>query len=198
MKLYQSPTSPYVRIVRAAAARKGIADRLELADARADQVEYEALTPLNKVPGLLTDDGEMLIESRLICRFLDGLASEPRLYPKDAAAERRALQQEAVVHGVMDAAVLRRMETRRPDQKVPSKWWDDRQKRKVDLGLARIEAELESYTGDSLIIPITLGCMCHFLDRVSPDDWRAGHPKLAAWYERYRKEPHMAATEVND
>lgn len=195
MKLYQSPTSPFVRMVRAAAHARGIADRIELVDARADQEAYEKLNPLNKVPGLLTDEGEFLIESRLICRYLDGLGGGTRLYPDNEAEERRVLQQEAVVHGIMDALVLRRMETRRPDGQ-PSKWWDERQKRKIDIGLALVEADLDAYTAKPTIIPIELACMCHFMDRVSDDDWRGAYPKLAKWFEAYAKEPHMAATEV--
>ncbi len=195
MKLYQSPTSPYVRMVRAAAHLKGLSDRIELTDARADQAAFERLNPLNKVPALVTDDGEVLIESRLICRYVDGLGGPPRLYPADPAAERRVLQKEAVIHGVLDAVVLRRMETRRPDAPA-SKWWDERQKRKIDIGLGLIEKSLADYTGGKDIVPILLGCMCAFMDRVSPEDWRKGYPGLAKWYEGYRKEPHMAATEV--
>lgn len=195
MKLYQSPTSPYVRMVRAAAHVKGLTDRIELVNARADQAAFEKLNPLNKVPTLVTDDGEALIESRLICRYIDGLTDGTPLYPRDPAGERRVLQQEAVVHGILDAVVLRRMETRRPDGQ-PSKWWDDRQKRKIDIGLAGIERDLAAYTGTPTIIPILLGCMCHFMDRVSTDDWRQDHPGLARWYEGYRTTPHMAATEV--
>jgi glutathione S-transferase len=197
MKLYQSPTSPFVRMVRAAAEIKGLSGRLELVNARADQTTFEALNPLNKVPTLVTDDGETLIESRLICQYLDGLSGGVQLYPKEDAARRKVLQQEALILGVLDAVVLRRMESRKPDG-PPSKWWDDRQKRKVDIGLDLIERELAVYTGEPTVIPIMLGCMCHFMDRVSPDDWHKTHPKLARWYEGYRTEPHMAATEVNE
>ena len=94
-------------------------------------------------------------------------------------------------------AVLAVLVTRKPDG-TPSQWWDDRQKRKVDIGLAKIEAELADYTVPNTITPILVGCMCQFMDRVSPDDWRKAHPALAAWYESYRTEPHMASTEVND
>jgi glutathione S-transferase len=197
MKLYQSPTSPFVRMVRAAAEIKGLSGRLELVNARADQAAFEALNPLNKVPTLVTDDGETLIESRLICQYLDGLSGGVQLYPKEDAARRKVLQQEAVIHGVMDAVVLRRMDSRKPDG-PPSKWWDDRQKRKVDLGLDQIERQLSDYSGKPTVIPIMLGCMCHFMDRVSPDDWRKGRDKLARWYEAYRTESHMVATEVNE
>lgn len=197
MKLYQSPTSPFVRMARAAAELKGLGGRLELVDARADQAAFEKLNPLNKVPTLVTDDGEVLIESRLICQYIDSLSGGVQLYPKDDAARRKVLQQEAVIHGVMDATVARRMDARKPDTK-PSAWWDERQKRKVDIGLDKIERELAAYTGAKTITPVLLCCMCHFLGRVSPEDWRQGRPGLARWYESYSKEPHMAKTEVNE
>ncbi|MFM2129788.1 MAG: hypothetical protein RL477_1334 [Pseudomonadota bacterium] len=196
MKLYQSPTSPFVRMVRAAAEIKGLAGRIELMDARKDQAAFEKLNPLNKVPTLVTDEGEVLIESRLICQYLDGLAGGAQLYPRDEAARRKVLQQEAVIHGIMDACVARRMDSRKPDA-PESAWWQERQKRKVDIGLDLIENSLAAYTGKT-ITPVLLGCMCHFLDRVCPDDWRQGRPGLARWYDAYRKEPHMAGTEVNE
>jgi glutathione S-transferase len=197
MKLYQSPTSPFVRMARATAELKGLASRIELMDARADQAAFEKLNPLNKVPTLVTDDGEVLIESRLICQYLDGLAGGPQLYPKDDGARRKILQQEALIHGVMDASVARRMDQRKPDAPA-SAWWEERQKRKVDIGLNVIEKALGDYTGNNTVTPVLVGCMCHFLDRVCPDDWRQGRPGLAKWYESYRKEPHMAKTEVNE
>lgn len=195
MKLYQSPTSPYVRMARATAELRGLTGRIELMDARADQGTYEKLNPLNKVPCLVTDDGEVLIESRLICQYLDELAG-PKLYPTDAKARRAVLQREAVVHGVMDAVVLVRQESRRDDSEV-SEAWLKRQRRKIDVGLALIERELTHYTDPGTVTPILLCCLCHFMDRVHDEDWREHHPGLARWYEGYRKEPHMAATEVN-
>ncbi len=198
MKLYYSPTSPYVRIVRIAALEKGVDGRIELIDARAEGNDTEDKNPLNKVPSMVTDDGETLIESGLICQYVDSLAAGPELYPRDPDARRRVLQQEALIHGVLDAAVLRRMETRR-EEGTQSAWWDERQKRKITLGLARLEADIEAITGTPTIAPITLGCALSFLDRILPDtDWRADHPKLAAWHESYADTPNMAATAPGD
>jgi glutathione S-transferase len=197
MKLYQSPTSPYVRMVRAAAELKGLSDRIELVNARADQAAYEKLNPLNKVPCMVTDDGEALIESRLICEYVDSLDDALPLYPRDSAGRRDVLQREAIIHGVMDAVVLRRMESRKTDS-TPSQWWDDRQKRKIGLGLSLIEREMKDYTDPKTILPILTCCMCQYMDRASSDDWRKDHPALGKWYETYRTEPHMASTEVND
>jgi glutathione S-transferase len=108
------------------------------------------------------------------------------------------LQHEAVIHGVMDAAVLRRMETRREEGKF-SPWWDERQQRKVILGLAQIDRDLDDMVGGNTIVPITLGCTLSFMDRILPDtDWRTDHPKIAAWFEKYDKTPHMQATAPAD
>jgi glutathione S-transferase len=46
---------------------------------------------------------------------------------------------------------------------------------------------------------IAIGCALGYLDfRFAADDWRAGRPKLAAWYEVYSKRPSMAATMPKD
>lgn len=197
MKLYYGPNSPYVRMARATALARGIAARIELVNARAPESGFERLNPLNKVPALVTDEGEVLIESRLICRYLDRVAGAPGLYPEDGAALRGTLTREAVVHGVLDAAILRFNEARRPTpERSPA--WDARQERKIRLGLDAAEADLAGYTREGTIIPLMLGCAVDFIDH--PDwslvgyDWRKARPGLAAWFAAFSRSPLMVET----
>ena len=200
MKLYYGPFSPYVRMVRAVAEARGLSSRIELVDARAQGAAYEAVNPLNKVPALLTDDGEVLIESRLICRYLDEMADGPGLYPDpaDGSALRHVLQQEALIHGVLDAAILRFNEERR-EEAERSSWWIGRQDGKIGRGLALMERESTAFCREGTVIPIVLGCLLGFVDR--PDwalvtyDWRPDHPRLAAWFDRFAATPVMTETE---
>ena len=42
---------------------------------------------------------------------------------------------------------------------------------------------------------IAVACALGYLDfRYGSDPWRAGHPKLAAWFEEFSKNPGIAQT----
>jgi len=197
MKLYYGPFSPYVQMVRMTAMAKGVYDKIELINARGLTAEYERLNPLNKVPVLLTDDGQALIESRLICQYLDGLTGDPKLYPFKPNSLRQMQQREALVHGVLDAVILRFNEARRIENER-SRWWDERQQNKINLGLRRIESEIAYYTNANTILPIVLGCLIEFMENTKWSlvtyHWKPHFPVIATWYEEFSKTPIMKQT----
>src|SRR5690606_317649 len=80
---YYPATSPYARKVRIAALEKGLGDRITLhaLDPLQDPPELLAANPLAKVPCLLLDDGTVLVDSPVICEYLDSLAPRPALVP---------------------------------------------------------------------------------------------------------------------
>ena len=86
--------------------------------------EFRRVNPLVKVPTLVCDDGEMLVDSTLIIQHVESLAGRT-LMPIDIADERRALQQVGVALAVMEKAVQRIYETRmRPPKYVHDAWLD--------------------------------------------------------------------------
>jgi len=196
MKLYYSPSSPYVRMVHAVAILKGLDDKVEKMPARDPGMNLDQRNPLNKVPTLITDEGETLIESRLICQYLDEIGKGAALYGHEPTMRRRVLQQEALGHGVLDAAVLCRMEERMRKPEMRSAEWLERQSKKLEFGFAAIE-EIVSRLGPSLgIAHVTYACALFFIDQHKIfEGWREKFPKLAAWYETARKQPALAATE---
>ena len=84
MKLFYSPTSPFVRKVVACAITRGLDGRIERipTDAHASPAALLAANPLSKVPALLTEDGVALFDSPLICEYLDSIGDEPPLFPR--------------------------------------------------------------------------------------------------------------------
>jgi glutathione S-transferase len=107
------------------------------------------------------------------------------------------LQREAVIHGVLDAVILRFNEARREDAER-SAWWDDRQSLKIERGLGVIEQDCAAYRTEGTILPIALGCLLGFMERTDQAlvtyDWRGAHPEAAAWYDGFAGSPLMTET----
>ena len=196
MKLRHAAASPFVRKVMVVAHELGLASRIELLPTTVSPVQVNdglaADNTLMKVPALVTDDGQVLFDSPVICEYLDTLAGGHRVFPASGPARWTALRQQALGDGILDALVLCRYETTRPDDK---RWsgWTDGQMRKAHQGLAALERE--NLTGPRTIGPVTFGCVLGYLDFRFPDDgWRQRHPKLAAWYKDVEQLPSMQAS----
>ncbi len=90
--LYQGSTSVCSVKVRLALAEKGVAYEGEVLDLqRGDQhrPDYAKLNP-NEVVPTLVHDGKVIIESTLICEYLDETFPEPALMPRDPYARAQA------------------------------------------------------------------------------------------------------------
>jgi glutathione S-transferase len=197
MKLRYSPTSPYVRKVTVTALETGLHDRIERipTDIREPRADFLADNPLGKVPTLITDDGLPLFDSRVICEYLDSLHDGHKLFPTDVPARWRTLRLMALADGILDAAVLRRMETLRPD-KEQSPAWIERQKGKMLRGLDMLEREVPRFNRQITIGQITVGCCLgwHDFRYGTAEDWRIGRPLLADWYSMFMTRASMVAT----
>ena len=104
------------RVVRHA-IECGLDDRIEAVttNVRAPDSDYHRVNPLAKVPALVRDDGRLLIDSPVICEYLDTLHDGPRLVPSDPEARFAALHLQALADGIVDAAILYQNERTRRD-----------------------------------------------------------------------------------
>ncbi|WP_158965205.1 glutathione S-transferase [Chachezhania sediminis] len=198
MKLYYSPSSPFVRKVLVVAHETGQADDLALVEISTTSIapseELRAQNPLAKLPALARDDGPAIYDSRVICAFLDDRAGAGLYGTGPAQWEMRTL--EATCDGILDAAVLMVYESRvRPEDKRFD-GWVEAQWGKVVSGLKGIEDRWMGHLSGKLNIgQIGLGCALGYLDlRHGPRDWRQHVPALAAWYETFGARPSMEAT----
>jgi len=196
VKLCDSSTSPYVRKVRACAITRGIDSRIERVptDANASRPEFVAINPLSKVPALVTDDGVALFDSPVICEYLDSVGSAPKLFPAAGPARWKAITQQALGDGILDATQPRRREIALP-QDDGRKAYIELQQGKVKRALVELEKDAGSLGDLKTIGEITIGCALGYLDfRYANEPWRPGHPKLEAWYAKVVKLPPLAET----
>ena len=60
-----------------------------------------SFNPLRKVPTLLTDDGQTIFNSTVICEYLDDLAGGGSILPRDHSARWRLLTHHALAQGLL-------------------------------------------------------------------------------------------------
>jgi glutathione S-transferase len=192
MKLAYSPASPYVRKVTACAIKRGVqVERLKIGTTDPELLKFN---PLSKVPTLITDDGQHLFDSPVICEYLDSVGSAPKLFPAPGPARWKALTQEALADGILDATQPRRREVALP-QDDGRKDYIKLQQGKVARALDEFEKQADSLGNLDTIGEITIGCALGYLDfRYANEPWRPGHPKLEAWYAKVSKLPPLADT----
>ena len=145
MKLYFSPFSPYVRKCLVVGHELGLDARITLLPSSVHPVQRDASViarnPLGKVPTLLTDDGEALYDSRVICEYLDALAGGS-LFPPSGPARWQALTLQALGDGMLDAALLARYEDVTRPEAIRWKEWRAGQLDKIATSLAALERDL--------------------------------------------------------
>jgi glutathione S-transferase len=186
--LYYSPTSPYARKARIAILESGLSALVEMLPTNPwdSDPQFVALNPLSKVPTLATEEGLVLYDSPVVCEYLDSLHEGPKLFPPGGLARWIALRQQALGDGIVDAAVLRRLDAARPAEQQSADW-QARQRAAMDRGLDSLEADAaELGEGPPTVSSIACGCALGYLDfRFAGEPWREGRPQLAAWFERF-------------
>jgi glutathione S-transferase len=204
MKLMYSPTSPFVRRVRAVAIELGLANQLELqpvqvAPGQENAAFADEVNPLRKIPALVLDDGEtVLVDSSVICQFLDDLAGGGRLIPAAGPDRFRVLSRQAIAQGMSDAMVLVRYETTlRPEPQRWSVWIEDQQDR-FWSGLAWFERHAEEVLSSSGVdvSHLALACSLGYVDFRFPElNWAARAPRVSAWYQSAMRRASLAQTD---
>ena len=195
MKLYSNPASPFARKARVIVHELSLP--VEIVDINAREGEaYRRINPLKLIPALVLDDGSVLIDSPVICEYLN-FTGGGKFFPgmsiwRNQTGRWKALGMQALADGVMDASVAWRYELVEPEE------------RRNPGNIARCEAtvragldafERMSFTETPTIGEIAVGCALGYIDfRHGGLDWRKTHPRLAAWYEVFSQYPSMKAT----
>lgn len=199
MRLHSNPASPFGRKVKVTARELGLSERIEIVDLTVTPVApsdaLNADNPLGKIPCLVTDEGMVLYDSRVICEHLDGLHDGGRLFPAAGPSRWRALTLQALGDGIMDAGVLTRYETVLRPEALRWPEWIANQKLKIARGLDRLEATAGDLAQTPDIGLIAVACALGYLDfRYPQDAWRDGRPELAGWFETFAARPSMLVT----
>jgi glutathione S-transferase len=180
-------------------AEKKLDYQFELENVWVSETRINEVNPLGKVPCLIMEDGQAMIDSRVMVEYLDTLTPVCKLLPPNGRDRADIKCWEALADGVTDAGVLVRLErTQRPPEQQSAEWIA-RQLMKVDLGLAEMARKLDDtpycagihYT----LADVAVGCTLGWLSFRFPEiDWRGAHPNLARLYDKLSERPSFRDT----
>ena len=199
MILRTSPSSPFGRKVNLAAGILGLSAQIKIETADPTNVEdsLRRQNPLGKMPTLVLDDGSTLFDSRVILEYLDHRAGGGRIIPTEPDARFAALRLQALADGMTDAQILLVYEGRFRPVEHHVKKWTDYQADKIKRGLTALEAEPPALDPTPNVGQIALACFLGHRDLRFSGDWRAGHPRLVAWLDKFAaRVPTFAETKV--
>lgn len=172
-----------------------------LEDVWAANTTIAGSNPLGKVPCLIMEGAEALFDSRVIVEYLDTLSPVGKLIPTVGRERAEIKTWEALADGVMDAAILARMEAIWPGRTDAqrSQAWIDRQLRKVNDALKAMSLGLgdKAYcAGIHLsLADIAVGCALGYLDFRFPElAWRTDYPNLVKLQDKLKLRASFADT----
>jgi glutathione S-transferase len=182
--------SPFARRVAVALKLYGFAYEHRPWSVWADADRLAAINPMRRVPTLILDDGEVLIESGAILDALDEMVGPARaMLPPSGPRRRRALKICALATGLADKAVSLFCEGLLHE--APSQTWIDRCGAQIGDVLSALEADRARsgsafWLGDAIGHPdIAAACALRFTREAHPGLFDpARWPRLAAHGER--------------
>ncbi len=144
----------------------GLGERIELVTTQPRE-NPDQITPhngLGKIPVLITDEGQVIYDSPVICEYLNAEFGGHRLLPATGSARWHMLTQVAAADGVIDAAILVRNERLRSADRQSADWMEW-QLRKVRQTLDKLEEQADAIAADPNLGTIAIGCMLGYVPR---------------------------------
>jgi glutathione S-transferase len=195
MKLVGVYLSPYVRRVAAAMISRGLPYEHEPVNGYREFEVASRYNPVAKVPSLVLDNGEILIESSAILDYLNELVPSAPLIPAGSQARRATLKLAAIGQGICEQAIRLSGGRRSQASESDMKRW----RAQVLGGLSALDA-VAGEGGPLRAAPldaagITAIVAVELVARINPDlEILPSIPRLAEFVAQHRETPPFAQT----
>ena len=187
MKLYSSAPSPFGRKVKITAHLTGLFDQIEVVNIDGNDPQSATLNPnpLNKIPALELDSGQLIVDSKVICEYLIKQSGCLELLPEYLRVDLSS--RAALADGITEAALLMDNERRFRAESQISTDWLTRQNQKVLGGLQWFTDNLTEIVATPTIDQVGLAVTLGYLDFRFSGEWRTRFTDLALWLTQFQQ-----------
>lgn len=187
MKLYSSAPSPFGRKVKITAHLTGLFDQIDVVNIDGNDPQSAALNPnpLNKIPALELDSGQLIVDSKVICEYLIKQSGRLELLPGHLRVD--LLSRAALADGITEAALLMVYERRFREESQINTDWLTRQNQKVLGGLQWFTDNLTEIVSTPTIDQVGLAVTLGYLDFRFSGEWRTRFTDLALWLTQFQQ-----------
>jgi glutathione S-transferase len=203
MQLIGMLDSPFVRRVAVTMRMLGVEYEHRPLSVLRTYDEFRAVNPLVKVPTLVCEDGEMLIDSSLIIDHIESLTGRS-LLPEDVNERRRALQLIGVSLIAMEKVAQRIYELKMRPEEFQYEPWLARVTEQLGSALDWLEESLSGlgenewlFGSDVTQADISVAIAWRFVEHAAQSEARPeARPALAAFSARAEELPEFLACPV--
>lgn len=199
MQLFYTKSSPFALCVRVVVSELELAEKMELIESHPfdNHPDFLAANPMGRVPCLL-GDGESIIDSEVICDFLDASFTGGSLF-NAIYADWRLKSLYSMCSELMNVSVSRRIEFIRDQDGIKSDFWWQRQTQAIERTLTYIANKLTLFPEDFSILHVNLMSGLAYLDFRHQDiDWRTLEPALSNFYDLWKERQCFKDNSLSD
>ncbi len=201
MKLHVTSTSPYARFARISVIEHKLEDQIKIVPAATRQAgsPYYDINPSGRVPCLIRDDGMVMEESYLICRYLDAIGHGPSLVWTADTHDWEYGCLVAQTRSFLDGIAVLAREVRRPvHEQSPAIVAHEQARAERMADILETKLNCQTLTGPFNLAQMTLIASIDSGSRYF--NWNASEnrPNLDAWATEMRSRPSIAATSPFD
>ena len=188
--LYNGPNSPFGRKAKIT----GIFHKIQLEEKIIKVQESEFLdnfNPLRKIPTLIINNNQTIIDSDNICLYFDEISSIETLFKKENYWQ--IMSTISVANGIMESVLERRMELIRPSNEQ-SKGFINKQEIRTFRTINWLEKNWDNYEKKISMDQIAIAVALEYTKFRFTDSWSKDCQKLNEWLSYFNSNDFMRLT----
>ena len=190
LTLYNGPNSPFGRKAKITAIFHKI--QLEEKIIKVQESEFlDNFNPLRKIPTLVINNNQTIIDSDNICLYFDEISSIETLFKKENYW--KIMSTISVANGIMESVLERRMELIRPSNEQ-SKGFINKQEIRTFRTINWLEKNWDNYKKTISMDQIAIAVALEYTKFRFTDSWSKDCQKLNEWLSDFNSNDFMKLT----